>query len=71
MWEAIAKVVIAGMNSGLAGILVIILIAWMVDRYLLVRDLKDLNQQMIDAFKESSATNAELSTLIGQLCSRI
>ncbi len=71
MWEAIAKVAIAGMNSGLAGILVIILIAWMVDRYLLVRDLKDLNQQMINAFKESSATNAELSTLIGQLCSRI
>ena len=71
MWEAIAKVAIAGMNSGLTGILVIILIAWMVDRYLLVRDLKDLNQQMIDAFKESSATNAELSTLIGQLCSRL
>lgn len=71
MWNALIEIINSAMHGGAAGVLVIVIIAWMADRYLLVRDLKQLNQQMIDAFKENASIMSELSTLIGQLCQRI
>jgi len=71
MWDMIRDIVIAAMNSGLIGVVVIILIAWMVDRYLLIRDLKEQNKMMIDAFTANTSAITELSTLINQLCQRI
>lgn len=71
MWQAISDIVIAAMSSGIIGITVIILIAWMVDRYFLVRDLKEQNRMMIDAFTANTDALSKLSTLIDQLCQRI
>lgn len=71
MWAALENIVIEGMHSGLAGVVVIILLFWAVDRYLLIRDLKEQNAAMVTAFRENSAAITELSTLISQLCQRI
>jgi len=71
LWQAISDIVIAAMSSGIIGITVIILIAWMVDRYFLVRDLKEQNRMMIDAFTANTDALSKLSTLIDQLCQRI
>lgn len=71
MWNAVVEIVTTAMHGGAAGVLVIIIIAWMVDRYFLVRDLKELNRQMLHAFTDSTAATTRLSTLIDQLCQRI
>jgi len=75
MWDALVKIAIAGMNSGQTGmlftIIVILLGAWMVDRYFLVRDLRKQNDTMIEAFQANTKAITELSTLINQLCQRV
>jgi len=71
MWEAVSTIVIAAMETGMTGIVVILLIAWMGDRYMLVRDLRIQNNTMIQAFQDNTKAITELSTLIGQLCQRV
>lgn len=71
MWNALIEIINSAMHGGAAGVLVIVIIAWMVDRYFLVKDLKQLNRQMIDAFTRNAEVVSELSTLINQLCQRI
>ena len=69
MWEAIA--IVAKYVIDIGGLAGIILIFWMVDRYLLVKDLKDQNENMINAFQANTKAITELSTLINQLCQRV
>jgi hypothetical protein len=71
MWEAVADVVKSAMTNGAPGVIVIIIIAWFFDRWRLVKDLRDLNDKMIEAFQENTKAITELSTLISQLCNRI
>ena len=69
MWEAIA--IVAKYVIDIGGLAGIILIFWMADRYLLVKDLKDQNENMINAFQANTKAITELSTLINQLCQRV
>jgi hypothetical protein len=71
MWEAIKGIVIAAMDKDLMGLVVIVVLAWMVDRFMLVRDLRKVNTLTIDALTSNTRAITELSTLINQLCSRV
>ena len=69
MWEALADVAKYVIEVG--GLTGVILVIWMVDRYLLVRDLRRQNDTMIQAFQDNTRAITELSTLINQLCQRV
>lgn len=76
MWGVLVHIVdITAEYGGLAGI---ILLFWMIDRFLLVRDLRKLNDQMIAMVTSSTAAQVtaaaalrNLNDSIAQLCSRI
>ena len=70
MWPdaEIVKMLIEAGPYGVAGLF---FIAWMTDRFLLVRDLRKLNDRMINAFDKNTEALVTLKTLIEGLCARI
>lgn len=57
-----------GEVGGLAGLVIML---WMVDRYLLVRDLRAVNEKMITVIEGNAKALSELSTLVNIMCQKM